>query len=304
MTRDSAKAEQRAVKRYQRVMSKSFYVVDCSYHFRASFFALPPIYSPSGALVNAVYGFVGTLFKLLKKYQPEALAVADDAHGRYFRHELLPTYKSEKKPVPDDCNKQMPILMRVLDAMGVSYLQANGFEADDIIATLSVEARRNGYRTNVCSKDKDLQQLLAEDVVMLDIGSGLVTTSATLREKKGILPNQVPDMLALVGDKVDSIPGVPGVGPKTAARLLDSYGTLENLLRHTDELSDRLRTAIMEHSAQALLAKSIATVQLQVPLVVSFGKFEFQAPANSALAPLFRELGLEALLRRLGEELP
>jgi DNA polymerase I len=281
--------------------NKSFYIIDCSYYFRASFFALPPIYSPSRILVNAVYGFVAMLLKLLKRRSPEALVVADDAHGHYFRHELLPAYKSEKKPVPEECNEQIPILRRVLDAMAVSYLDAKGFEADDIIATLTLEARRNGYYIYICSRDKDLEQLLADDVIILDIVSGKETTSAIMKEKRGVLPYQIPDMLALIGDKVDSIPGISGVGPKTASRLLNIYGTLENVLGHSKELGDRLGTAIRENREQALIAKKIASLRTDVPIPVPFSTFQFRAPDKANVEPLFGELGFDLLLKRLKE---
>lgn len=283
---------------------RSFYVIDCSYYFRASYFALPPIYTPSGTLINAVYGFVATLFKLLKRRHPAALVVADDVHGRYFRHELLPEYKSKKKPVPEECNQQMPILRQVLYAMTIPYLSVKSFEADDIIATLSVEARRNGYHMYICSRDKDLQQLLADDVVVLDIGSGKEMTYAMLKEKTGILPDQIPDMLALIGDKVDSIPGIPGVGPKTATKLLNTYGTLENVLQHLEELGTRLGTSISEHCEQALVAKKLASLRADVPIGVPFSTFAFRPPDRATVEPLFRELGFESLLKRLEEAFP
>lgn len=283
-------------------IGKSFYIIDCSYYFRASFFALPPIYSPNRTLVNAVYGFIASLLKLLKERRPEALAVADDTHGHYFRHELLPEYKSGKKPVPEECNQQIPILRRVLDAMEISYIKAEGFEADDIIATLAIDARRNGYNTYICSKDKDLQQLLAEDTVILDIGSGKETTYAILREKKGILPQQIPDMLALIGDKVDSIPGIPSIGPRTAVRLLNMYGTLENVVGHVEEIGGKLGDIIRKHREQVLLAKKLTSLRADVPIEVRFSTFEFRVPDKTTVEPLFMELGFELLLKRLEEQ--
>jgi len=281
---------------------RTFYIVDCSYYFRASYFALPPIYSPSGNLVNAVYGFFATLLKLIKR-RPAALVIADDALGRYFRHELLPGYKSGKKPVPEECNQQIPILHQVLDAMTIPYVSVKGFEADDIIATLSVEARRNGYYTYICSKDKDFQQLLADDVVILDISSGKEMTCTILKEKIGILPDQIPDMLALIGDKVDSIPGIPGVGPKTAIKLLKIYGNLENVIQHLEELGDKPGTTIREHCEQALVAKRLASLRTDVPIDVPFSTFAFQFPNKATVEPLLRELGFELLLKRLEETL-
>ena len=277
---------------------RTFYVVDCSYYFRASYFALPPIFTPTGILVNAVYGFLATLLKLIKNRRPTALVVADDAPGRYFRHKLLPGYKSGKKPVPEECNQQMPILRQALDAMAISYVSCQGFEADDIIATLSVEARLNGFNTFICSRDKDLQQLLADDAVIYDISSEKETTCAILKEKLDILPSQIPDLLALVGDKVDSIPGVPSVGLKTAVKLLNLYDTLEKVVLHAEELSGKIGTTVEEHREQAFLAKKLATLRTDVPIKVSFNTFTFQVPNKDAAALIFRELGFEVLLKR------
>lgn len=249
--------------------------------------------------MNAVYGFISTVLKLLKERNPDSLVVADDAHGHYFRHDLLPSYKSEKKPVPIECDQQIPTLRRVLNAMTIPYINVNRFEADDVIATLTIEARRNGFYTYICSRDKDLQQLIADDAVILDLGSYKEITCAKLRENKGILPTQIPDMLALVGDKVDSIPGIPGVGLKTATKLLNLYGTLEKLIQHIEELDGKIRTTIKEHREQAFVAKKLASLRTDVPIEVPFSTFVFKVPDKAIVQPIFRELGFEVLLKRL-----
>ena len=200
--------------------------------------------------------------------------------------------------MPEECNQQMPILRQVLDTMAIPYVSYKCFEADDIIATLSVEARLNGFKSFICSKDKDLQQLLADDAVILDISSEKETTCAVLKDKLGILPSQIPDLLALTGDKVDSIPGVPGIGPKTAVKLLKLYDALENIVLHVEELDDRIRTTIEKHREQVFLAKQLATLRIDVPTESSFDTFMLQVPDKNAVEGLFRELGFEVLLER------
>jgi len=280
------------------VAEKDLYIIDCSYHFRASFFALPPIFTRDGRLINAVYGFVSTLFKLLATRSPDAVAIADDAHRGYFRHDLFPKYKSEKKPVPEECNQQMPNLLRVLNAMAIPYLNADGFEADDIIATLTRKALGWNYHIYICSRDKDLRQLLTDNVTILDIVSGKETTLDTV-EQQGIHPKQIPDLFALTGDKVDSIPGIPGVGPKTAIRLLNKYQTLENILEHCGEIGGRVGERIRDYHEQALLSKRLATLREDVPIEITPEDCRFKPPDKAVLDPLFRELGLEHLSRRL-----
>lgn len=278
---------------------KCFYVVDCSYYFRASYFALPKILSPSGLQVNAVYGFVSILLKLIRKRNPASLAIADDSHGHYARHNLLPTYKATKKPVPQDCNEQVPLLREALSAMLIPYICVDGCEADDIVATLTNQARKNGYTTYICSKDKDFQQLLAEDVVMLDIVSEKETTDRNFVESAGILPNQFPDLIGLIGDKVDNIPGVRGIGKMTATELLRKYRSVENLIDHLKDLKERTRAQIDDHRDQIALAKSLAILRSDVALELRFADLVFNAPAKMQVECVFRKLGLEKLLERM-----
>jgi DNA polymerase-1 len=280
-------------------VGKSFCIIDCGYHFRASFFVLPPMFARDGRLVNAVYGFVSVLLKLVTRYRPSALAVAGDAPGPYFRHKMFPAYKSEKTRVPEECDRQMPILRQVLNALAIPYVSTEGFEADDVMATLSRAAQAEGYRVYLCSRDKDLLQLLSGAVTVLNITSGEEMTAETLKERRGIRPEQVPDAIALAGDKADSIPGVPGIGWKTAASLLAVYSTVENALEHWQDMSSNLGNKIHEHRDQVLLAKRLATLRTDVPIPVRPEAYELRLADRSRLEPLFRELGFERLLERL-----
>jgi len=273
-------------------------LVDCSYHFRAAYFALPDIYSPDGKLVNAVYGFVSILLKLLRDRRPTMLGVADDAPGRYFRHEIFPAYKSDKTRVPAECDEQMPILRSILEAMAIPYFVADGFEADDVIATLTQKARQLHYKVYICSRDKDLEQLVQEGVSILNVSSGEETTAEAVKDRRGVEPVLIPDMLALTGDKVDSIPGVPGVGQRTASRLLRRYGSLESVLAHYHEISGKMGSRIRDLSQQALLAKELTTLRRDVPLADSSNAFGSSRPKKDVIESVLRQLGFDKLWHR------
>jgi DNA polymerase I len=276
---------------------QSLYIIDLSYHFRACYFALPPIYSADGRLNNAVYGFVSILIKILSKRRPDAIAIAGDAPHPYFRHRMFPEYKSGKLQIPEECNQQIPMLHQALNALGMSVITSEGFEADDVIATLTF-AFNNSNRIYICSKDKDLRQLLSNSTVILDTSSFEETTLETLREKKGLRPEQIPDFLALTGDKSDNIPGIPGVGEKTATRLLNTYSSLENIFSHVEEIDHKIGSILIPYRTQAELSKQIAMLKIDVPIPTNIEAYRLNLPPISKLEPIFAELGLLKLLAR------
>jgi DNA polymerase-1 len=280
-------------------MPRRLYLIDCAYHFRAAFFVLPQMFSRDRRLVNAVYGFLSVLLKVASKYRPDALAVAGDAPAPYFRHGLFPAYKSTKTRVPDECDQQMPILLEVLEAMRIPYLTGQGFEADDVIATVSESAQKRGYFVWVCSRDKDLLQLVNESVRVLDISSGDEVTAGRVVRERGVRPEQVPDAIALAGDTADGLPGVPGVGWKTAARLLADYGSVEGILDHWEVVGGRLGRDVHDLQQQVLLAKRLALLRRDVPVVGGPEDWTLRRPDVRRLAPLFHQLGFERLLERI-----
>lgn len=193
----------------------------------------------------------------------------------------------------------MPILLQVLDVMEIPHLSAEGFEADDVIATLTRAARANGYQISICSRDKDLRQLLADLVVILDVSSGEEFTVHKLRVIQGISPEQVPDMLALTGDKADSIPGVAGIGLKTARMLLAKYLTLENVLDQADAIGGKVGKQLRKCRDQVILARKLATLRTDVPIPTEIERYQVRLPLTPRLKPLFDELGFQRLLERL-----
>jgi DNA polymerase-1 len=231
----------------------------------------------------------------LRERRPDYLAVAFDLPGRTFRHDLDPAYKATRKPTPDDLRWQLPVVRTVLEAMGVPALEAEGFEADDVIGTAARQAEARGHEVFLVANDKDLEQLLGDRVRMLNPKTGVVTGPGELREKRGIGPEQVVAVLALAGDPSDNVPGVPGVGPKTAARLVARYGTLEKVLASAPIIGGRMGQKLRVAEADVLRCRELVTLRTDVPLRVDFEACRVGPPDREALAGVFRRLGFRTL---------
>src|SRR5919199_1819427 len=220
-----------------------------------AFYALPEeLATTEGFSTNALLGFTNMLFKLLADYRPKGVAVAWDTRAVH-RAELLDTYKSERRPMPDLLREQFPYFRPIVEAFGYRNLEFDGWEADDVIATLATRADEAGIRTCVVSTDRDAFQLCSENVCLMMTPRGVsdvhVYTPGRVEARLGITPAQIPDFIGLKGDSSDNIPGVPGIGDKTAAQLVAEYGSLEAVLEHTAELSPARRRNIEEHAEQA-----------------------------------------------------
>src|ERR671928_307188 len=227
-----------------------------------AFFALPEELATSeGFSTNALLGFTNMLFKLLSDYRPKGVAVAWDTRPVH-RTELSEEYKSERRPMPDLLREQFPYFRPVVEAFGYRNLQFEGWEADDVIATLATRADAAGVRTCVVSTDRDAFQLVSENVCLMMTPRGVadvhVYTPERVELRLGITPEQVPDFIALKGDPSDNIPGIPGIGDKTAGQLVAQYGSLEEVLEHLDELSPARAKNLAEHAEQARSSKDLA----------------------------------------------
>jgi DNA polymerase-1 len=280
-------------------MPKTLYILDGHAHLYAAFFAISRLTSPAGEPTNAVYGVVRVLLKLLRERKPDYWAVVLDPPGPTFRDEQFAEYKAHRKPMPDDLRPQGPRLQQVLSAMGVPTFIVPGFEADDIIGTLTKRARAAGIEVVLCSKDKDMGQLLGPGVVLYDTRNDVVIDEKTWTEERGIRPDQVIDYLALMGDASDNIPGAKGIGEKTAAKLISQYGTLANLLAHVGELKGKQKENIEAFAAQAELSRSLATLRCDVPLPVELAALSPRPLDPAKVAPVFQELGFNSLLNEL-----
>jgi DNA polymerase I len=267
------------------------------------FFALPEELATSeGFPTNALLGFTNMLFKLLSDYKPKGVAVAWDTRPVH-RTELSADYKVDRRPMPDLLREQFPHFRPIVEAFGYRNLEFEGWEADDVIATLASRADEAGIKTTVVSTDRDAFQLVSENVCLMMTPRGVadvhVYTPERVEARYGVRPDQVPDFIGLKGDTSDNIPGVPGIGDKTAGQLIAQYGSVENVLEHLDELSPARRKSLEEHAQQALDSKVLATMRHDLPLDCDPSQLVLSPPDRSRLKEMFRQYEFRNLLQRV-----
>jgi DNA polymerase-1 len=281
---------------------KPLLLVDGSSWLHRAFNALPPLTTQAGEPTGALYGVVNMLRKLLTDYQPEALAVVFDAPGKTFRHEWFPDYKANRPSLEPELVQQIEPLHAFIRAMGLPLLQISGVEADDVIGTLTQQARARGWPVLIVSSDKDLAQLVDDQVRLLDTMKNVITDAAGVEEKFGVPPARIVDWLALVGDTSDNIPGVSGVGKVTAAKWLGQYGSLDALMASaahiTGKMGDKLRAGL----AQLPLSRRLATLDCQVPLEITLDDLRPALPDAAALKALYERYEFRSWLRDLPAE--
>ena len=274
----------------------ALYIVDAlNYLFRA-YHALPPLTTTKGQQTGAAYGLCQMLFRVERENRPTHLVTVFDAPGRNFRNDLYAQYKAHRPPMPTDLAAQVDIVHRVVDTFRIPSLSLPGFEADDVIATLACRAAKEGMRVVICSSDKDLMQICNDRINLLDTMKNRLLGPAEVREKFGVPPEQVGDVLALMGDSIDNVPGVPGVGPKTAAELINRYGSLAGLLEHAHEVKGKKGEALVAAREAVLVSRKLVALDCDVPLPVSTAELRRQEFDRAALANLFRELEFGRLI--------
>jgi DNA polymerase I len=268
-----------------------------------AFFALPEeLATTEGFPTNALLGFTNMLFKLLSDYRPKGVAVAWDTRAVH-RHELSEDYKSDRRPMPDLLGEQFPFFRPIVEAFGYRNLEFEGWEADDVIATLATRADEEGIRTVVVSTDRDAFQLVSDNVVLMMTPRGVadvnVYTPDRVEARYGIRPDQIPDFIGLKGDTSDNIPGVPGIGDKTAGQLIAQYGSLEEVLQHVDDLSPARRKNLIEHADQARKSKELATMRRDLEVECDPAELVLLPPDRSELREMFRRFEFRNLLGRV-----
>jgi len=276
-----------------------------------AYFALPEeLQTTWGQPTNALLGFTNMLFKLLSDYKPRGVAVAWDTRPTH-RTEIAETYKEGRRPMPDLLREQFPHFRPIVEAFGYRNLEFEGWEADDVIATLATRADEAGVKTCVVSTDRDAFQLCSENICLMMTPRGVadvhVYTPDRVELRYGVRPGQVPDFIGLKGDTSDNIPGIPGIGDKTAGQLVAQYGSLEEVIAHADELSPARAKSVREHAEQARASKLLATMRRDLPLDVDASELVSQPPDRSTLKEIFRRFEFRALLGRvdtLDEALP
>ncbi len=284
--------------------SELFLVDGNNLAYRA-FFALPEELATSdGFSTNALLGFTNMLFKLLADYRPRGVAVAWDTRPVH-RAEISPEYKVQRRPMPDLLREQFPYLRPIVEAFGYRNLEFEGWEADDVIATLATRADEAGVKTCVVSTDRDAFQLCSENICLMMTPRGVadvnVYTPERVELRYGVRPDQVPDFIGLKGDTSDNIPGVPGIGDKTAGQLIAQYGSLEAVIEHADELSPARRKNIVEHAGQARASKELATMRRDLDIDCDPSQLVLGAPDRSQLREMFRRFEFSNLLNRVDE---
>jgi DNA polymerase-1 len=299
-------------------VSKLYLVDGSSYLYRA-FHALPPFTNSRGEPTGAVLGVVNMLNKFLRECEPERIAIVFDAPGRTFRDELFESYKAQRPPMPDDLRSQLEPLLETVEALGLPVLRISGVEADDVIGTLAKQSTAAGFHTVISTGDKDMAQLVDGHVALLNTMSGAVsplpgeanrTVSGSVLDRDGVKtkfdvwPEQIVDYLALVGDTSDNIPGVPKVGPKTAAKWLAQFGTLDALIARNAEIEGKVGDSLRENLSQLELSRKLATIRCDVELPVALDGLARRAPDVDKLRAIFRRLELNSLLRALEGDAP
>ncbi|MEW6267206.1 MAG: DNA polymerase I [Thermodesulfobacteriota bacterium] len=286
-------------------MAKTIYLVDASAFIHRSYHAIRGLMTSDGRPTNAVFGFTSTLLKLLREKNPKLLAVVYDAKGPSFRHGLYAEYKANRPPMPEELIAQQEPIRRLVQALGLPAIEIEGLEADDIIATLAAQARRMGLEAVIVSGDKDFYQVLDRRVSMYDPNPKRESamTVETLKEKFGLAPAGFLEAQGLMGDGTDNIPGVPGVGEKTAVKLIQEFGDLETLYANLDKVSqEKLRARLAEHRAGAFLSRDLARLKTDAALPIGPEDLAVAGPDKGTLKEIYRELEFNKFAAELGPD--
>ena len=283
------------------------YLVDGSGYIFRAYHRLPPLTDPSGTMVNAVYGFTTMLWKLIEELNkaeaPTHLAVIFDAGSHTFRNDMYDQYKAHRPPPPDDLIPQFPLIRDAVRAFSVPCIEQAGFEADDIIASYALAAIAAGFDVSIVSSDKDLMQLVQPGLDLYDTMKNCRINRADVVEKFGVPPEQLGEVLALMGDSVDNVPGVRGVGPKGAAELIVQFGTVEAMLSRLDEVKKpKLRDNLAASAEMARLSRELVRLKDDLPLEIPLDGLTLQEPPHGPLAAFLAKHGFRSLLAKLGRE--
>lgn len=284
------------------------HLIDASPYIFRAFYSLPhSITSPSGKPTNATYGYTEFLIQILKKEKPTHIVIAfDGSLTTSFRNEIYAEYKAQRQEPPSELKKQMDDCFRVTSAMGMTPLIDDRYEADDIIGTLTVELRKENHGIVIVSNDKDMLQFVDKDVTFWDFARDEKYDAGKVKDKFGVTPGQIVDYLALSGDSVDNIPGVKGIGQKTAAVLLEHFSDIEEIYANLDAVEflpirggKAIRNKLQEEREMAQISKRLATIALNAPVRADLKSFEYLGANREKVEPIFDELGFEAIRERI-----
>ncbi|MFN3813454.1 MAG: 5'-3' exonuclease H3TH domain-containing protein [Aquificaceae bacterium] len=275
---------------------KVLYILDGSAFLYRSFFALPPLSTSKGFPTGAIYGFMRAVFSILKTESPKYFVVVFDHPSPTTREKIYKEYKSKRPTMPDSLKVQIPVIKNLLRLMGISVIELEGYEADDLIGYITERALELGFHVRVYSPDKDVLQLVSERVIVINPISKDVFDHKAVLEKFGVVPGLIPDYLALVGDKVDNVEGVKGIGKKTALRVLKEYGNVENILRNWEDFSLHFPHADKE---KLKLAYSLVKLHPVYGLKIELENLTMKRPDKDTLTNIFLELEVKSLIKDL-----
>ncbi|MEH6629622.1 MAG: DNA polymerase I [Halopseudomonas aestusnigri] len=286
----------------ENVPYKHLYLVDGSGYIFRAFFGIPPMRRPDGTPVNAVFGFTNMLLKLRDDMEADGIAVIFDAGRSSFRNEFYKEYKAQRPDAPEDLVPQFALIREATDALNLPQVEMKGFEADDLIATYARQAKEKGIEVTIVSSDKDLMQLVEPGISMLDPMKNKAIGPDEVFEKFGVKPDRVIDVQALAGDAVDNVPGVPGIGIKTAAQLINEYGDLESLLERAGEIKQpKRREKLLENADLARISKRLVELKQDVPVEVSLEGFATREPEMDVLRPFLEINAFRSLLAKMSK---
>jgi DNA polymerase-1 len=278
---------------------RTLVLVDASSYLYRAFHALPQFSSSRGEPTGAVLGVINMLLKLIKEQSPQLIGVVFDAPGKTFRDELFAEYKAHRTPMPDDLRRQVGPVLEAVEALGLPLLRIDGVEADDVIGTLACRAASENCRVLISTGDKDMTQLVNQFITCVNTMTGSVLDRAGVKAKFDVYPEQIVDYLALVGDTIDNIPGVPKVGPKTAAKWLNEYSTLDNLIANAAKVEGKVGESLREHLSTLELSRKLAKIETDLKLDLTTAALAPRPPDNERLRALYTRLELKTLLRQL-----
>ncbi|MBI4618685.1 MAG: DNA polymerase I [Desulfobacterales bacterium] len=279
------------------------FLIDGSSYIYRAYFAVGHLSTSSGFPTNAVFGFCNMLLKVIKDHKPDHMAVVFDTKGPTFRHEIYDQYKANRPAMPDDLVPQIPCIKKVVDGFNIPVLEMTGFEADDIIGTVAKESEKKGVEVVIVTGDKDMLQLITENTTNLDTMKDRKYGVKEVMDRFGVEPSQLVEIMGLAGDTSDNIPGVPGIGEKTAIELIKEFGTIENLLNNVDKVTgNRRRENLLEFGDQARLSKELATIDVNVPLTYDFDDFSLSEPDMEKIKKIFKELEFTKFLKEFSSQ--
>lgn len=279
--------------------NKKLFLIDGNSFCYRAFYAIRSLSTSKGQPTNAIYGFVAMLNKIIKEETPQYLAIAFDLKGPTFRHKRFEEYKIHRKPMPDELAEQIPVIKEVIKAYNIPIYEKEGYEADDILATIAKKFERQGYEIYIITGDKDMLQLVNSHIKIYNVHKeGLTYDEEKVKQRYGVGPDKIVDLIALMGDSSDNIPGVAGIGEVTAAQLIEKFGSFDRILSSIDNIEpESLRKRLKEFKDQAQLSKELATVDCDVPIDVDLDEAKLKEPDRTRLYELFKELEFKSLLK-------